>query len=235
METAYIFDVDGTLTPARGIMNKEFRESFLSFAQTHPVYLITGSDRPKTFEQIGFEIYEACRAVYQCNGAEVWEKNRRVRNHAWKPTYEHKKFLDNLIHHSRYPIKTSTHIEVRTGMINLSTVGRDCTQEQREQYFKWDQVNKEREVLRMLIEKEFDDLQVSIGGQISIDIYPKGVNKSIIGTDLHEDYELVFFGDKCQHGGNDYPLKMIIELGQYGKSFEVKDWNHTKELIEEIK
>lgn len=229
---AYIFDVDGTLTPSRGIIDEDFQKVFLAFAQKHPVYLITGSDRAKTFEQVGFEIYDACKAVYQCNGAEVWEGNRRVKSSDWKPSYEFKHFLENQVHHSRYPIKTSNHVEVRTGMINLSTVGRDCTQRQREEYYKWDQQNKEREVFARLIEKKYPDIQATIGGQISIDICPKGLNKSIIANDLHEEYELYFFGDKCLHGGNDYPLKMIIELGHYGKAFNVRDWKHTQELIE---
>jgi hypothetical protein len=34
------------------------------------------------------------------------------------------------------------------------------------------------------------------------------------------------------HGGNDYPLRMIIELGQYGKAFNVGNWMQTKELME---
>jgi phosphomannomutase len=232
-EKAYIFDVDGTLTPSRGVMDAEFKELFLAFAKEHTVYLITGSDRPKTFEQVGFEIYEACKAVYQCNGGEVWEGNRRVRNHEWKLSYEVKHFLDQLIHHSRYPIKTGTHLESRTGMVNISTVGRDCNQQQREDYAKWDAVNNERKALAMVIEKQFSDLQTAIGGQISIDIYPKGLNKSVIANDLNEEYELYFYGDKCNHGGNDYPLSMIIELGHYGKSFNVKDWNETMEYLKE--
>ena len=230
-QRAYIFDVDGTLTPSRGSIDNEFKEFFLSFAQKHPVYLITGSDRAKTFEQVGFEIYEACKAVYQCNGGEVWEGNRRVRNHEWKLSYEVKHFLDQLVHHSRYPIKTGTHVESRTGMVNISTVGRDCNQQQREDYARWDAVNGERKALAMVIEKQFSDLQTAIGGQISIDIYPKGLNKSVIANDLNEEYELYFYGDKCHHGGNDYPLSMIIELGHYGKSFNVKDWNETMEHL----
>ena len=231
-QRAYIFDVDGTLTPSRGIMDDEFREYFLSFAQKYPVYLITGSDQPKTFEQVGFEVYNACRAVYQCNGAEVWEGNRRIRNSDWKPSYEMKHFLENQVHHSRYPIKTDNHVEVRTGMINLSTIGRAANQRQREEYYKWDQVNRERIAYCKIIEKRFPDMQVTIGGEISIDICPKGLNKSIIADDLHEEYELFFFGDKCEHGGNDYPLRMMIELGQYGKAFNVGNWMQTKELME---
>ena len=181
---AYIFDVDGTLTPSRGVMDLSFREYFISFAEKNPTYLITGSDRQKTFEQVGEEVYNACKLVYQCNGAEVWEKNRRVKSSNWTPSYELKHFLQNRVHHSKAPYKTGgNHIEVRTGMINVSTVGRDCTTEQREQYYKWDLQNQERENLALLIENKFSDLNAVVGGQISIDVYPKGMNKSVIAND----------------------------------------------------
>ena len=40
----YIFDVDGTLTPSRGLMDTEFKKWFLKFNSENPVYLATGSD-----------------------------------------------------------------------------------------------------------------------------------------------------------------------------------------------
>ena len=48
MKLEYIFDVDGTLTPSRGTIDPQFKKEFLAFARTHNVYLVTGSDRPKT-------------------------------------------------------------------------------------------------------------------------------------------------------------------------------------------
>ena len=44
----FIFDVDGTLTPSRGTIDPEFKEFFMAFAKKNNVYLVTGSDRPKT-------------------------------------------------------------------------------------------------------------------------------------------------------------------------------------------
>ena len=52
----YIFDVDGTLTPSRGRIDKDFEKFFLDFTKKHNVYLVTGSDYEKTEEQLGEEI-----------------------------------------------------------------------------------------------------------------------------------------------------------------------------------
>ena len=49
----FIFDVDGTLTPSRGLMDSQFQQWFNDFCRAYPVYLVTGSDKPKTIEQIG--------------------------------------------------------------------------------------------------------------------------------------------------------------------------------------
>ena len=51
----YIFDIDGTLTPSRGRIDPEFETFFKSFINKNKVSLVTGSDRPKTLEQIGID------------------------------------------------------------------------------------------------------------------------------------------------------------------------------------
>ena len=58
MKIKYVFDVDGTLTPSRGKMNKHFAVWFSKFCQKESVYLVTGSDRQKTVEQVGAYIYD---------------------------------------------------------------------------------------------------------------------------------------------------------------------------------
>ena len=52
----YIFDVDGTLTPSRGKIDAEFLQFMLFFAGSNDVYLVTGSDRQKTLEQVGLDL-----------------------------------------------------------------------------------------------------------------------------------------------------------------------------------
>ena len=231
----FVFDVDGTLTPARQTIDPEFESWFYKFCEEKDVYLVSGSDRPKTLEQVGQRIYDACLGVYQCNGNELWYHNRRVKTNGWKPSYEVTHYLDNKLHHSPYPFKTDNHIEKRTGMINFSTVGRDANQKQRKAYYEWDQKHKEREHIADEFNRKFKDLHASIGGHISIDIYPRNANKAQVADDLKEVYdEIYFYGDRLEYGGNDYPLGLVIKLGELGKATQVNNWEHTWELLKEI-
>ena len=73
MKSKFIFDVDGTITPSRKKIQDDFGSSFLTFCRNHDVYLVTGSDRDKTIEQIGLSLYCACKRVYNCAGNDVYE------------------------------------------------------------------------------------------------------------------------------------------------------------------
>jgi len=235
-EECYIFDVDGTLTRSRGVIDEQFHEYLLNFAESNDIYLVTGSDRQKTIEQIGVKLYDKCLGVYQCNGNELWYRNRRIKTNPWKPSYELEHFLKNKIHHSRYPFKTDNHIEVRTGMVNVSTVGRAADKKQRKDYYDWDRINLERKNLCDDINRKFKDLHATAGGEISIDIAPKKADKSQAAYDLYKQYEfLTFFGDKCDHGGNDYSIALVIELGKMGIVHRVKSWEDTFALLRTTK
>ena len=74
----YIFDVDGTLTPSRGTIDPEFKKFFLKFANKHRVFLVTGSDKDKTVEQIGPDVYDSCMRVYNCSGNSRWIRDKEL-------------------------------------------------------------------------------------------------------------------------------------------------------------
>jgi Eukaryotic phosphomannomutase len=67
------------------------------------------------------------------------------------------------------PVKTGTFIERRTGMFNVSPVGRNCTQKQRDEFEAFDHAHGIRKALIADLEATFPHLglQYSIGGQIS--------------------------------------------------------------------
>jgi phosphomannomutase len=79
----FIFDVDGTLTPSRGIIDLNFKAFFNSFCLMNDVYLVTGSDKAKTIEQISEPTYNLCKRVYNCNGNDVWEGATHVHTNDW--------------------------------------------------------------------------------------------------------------------------------------------------------
>ena len=76
----YIFDVDGTLTPSRDRINEDFRVWFLEFAKWNNVYLVTGSDRSKTEEQIGEELFAKVECVYNSSGNTKYKNGVCVMN-----------------------------------------------------------------------------------------------------------------------------------------------------------
>jgi len=235
MKEVFVFDVDGTLTESRQPMDPEFKDFMLKFVENRDVFLVTGSDRLKTYEQLGFEFYEACTGVWQCNGNEFWEGSQRGPKNDFVVDYEFKKFLTNYVNSSRYPIKTGSHIEERTGMLNFSTIGRGATLQQREEYYKWDLKYHERILLCEQINHEYPKLLASLGGQISIDIAPRANNKSQVADILNKQYDHIhFYGDKMEYGGNDYPLATTITIGNMGTAYPVENYKQTWEVLKQL-
>ena len=71
MTTAFVFDVDGTITESRQWIPKKWSEPFTKLCQSEDVYLVTGSDFAKTKEQLE-DITKLVTASYQCAGNETW-------------------------------------------------------------------------------------------------------------------------------------------------------------------
>lgn len=229
----YIFDVDGTLTPSRGKINSLFKADFIKFCMNHSVYLVTGSDRPKTIEQIGHDTYYWCNLVYQCSGNDVWsgDENIETKQFVWPNGLN--EFCDYWISYSSYHTRTGHHKDVRPGLLNLSIVGRNATQEQRVDYAKYDQQHKEREHIARLVNEKFPGYEAIVAGETSIDITPVGSGKEQIVNKFSLDDKLIFFGDRMAPEGNDYKLAMeVASLG--GDVYHVKDWKQTWEVIKQL-
>ena len=67
----YLFDVDGTLTPPRQKIDGGFEIYFTEFAKKNNVYLVSGSDYNKTYEQLGFHVLDAVQGVFSSSGNEL--------------------------------------------------------------------------------------------------------------------------------------------------------------------
>lgn len=108
------------------------------------------------------------------------------------------------------PIKRGTFVELRNAMVNICPIGRSCTYEERLSFVAEDEKHGIRNKMVAAYQKEFSDygLSFAIGGQISIDIFPQGWDKTyclrhLVGEGFKEIH---FFGDKVQYGGNDYEI-----------------------------
>ena len=227
----FIFDVDGTLTPSRRKITSEFFPIFSNFARENDVYLVTGSDREKTLEQITSEIYNQCKRVYNCSGSDVYEGDKNVYRDDWKLPEDVRSFLYDELDYSQFMIRNGNHIERRLGGVNFTILGRaEDPFVGRDRYIEWDRQTNERQDIAERIRNQFPDLTVAVGGQTGLDIGPKGSDKSQILRDFSADDELHFFGDRMEEGCNDHSLGEAVKK-RGGYTYNVNGWEETRCVI----
>ena len=225
--------MDGTLTPSRKKIEHEFWAPFLIFCRHNDVYLVTGSDRQKTLEQLGLDICYTAKRVYNCSGSDVYEKDKNVYRDDWELPKEVENFLMDELAYSCFPIRNGLHIERRPGGVNFSILGRGKEPSiGRVEYMKWDKERLEREDIAGRLRNAFSNLSVALGGQTGLDIGPLGSDKSQILRDFSKGDELHFFGDRIEKGGNDHTLAMKIVENMMGVAYNVKDYTETRTILE---
>jgi len=227
----FIFDVDGTLTPSRQKMDPEFQKWFIRFQEHNFVYLVTGSDRDKTLEQVGNFVYNFAHRVYNCSGSDVWEQDKNIYTNDWHLPELPTEFLTQCMSESLFPLRTGLHFEHRPGMCNFSVVGRNATLGERKLYVKYDTEHNERNTIAKSFETMFPDIQAKVGGETGIDIFPKGSDKSQILRDFDPSDEIHFFGDAMHPEGNDYPLKKEIIDKDLGLCYNIRNWEETWKIL----
>jgi phosphomannomutase len=243
MKKIYIFDMDGTLTPSRREMTPDFEKFFSKWANKHTFFLVSGSNLEKIQEQVPQYILDLSEGVFTCGGNQLWLNNQLSYNHEFKPSEKLLSFLNEEIKKSKYPVRSGNHIEDRGSMLNFSIVGRDCSLDERLDYFEYDVKSQERADIATQIITKWDNLDAVIGGQISIDITPRGMNKSQVLNEVkkfYSDEEYIFIGDRTMEGGNDYPLAKIMNempncsVYQAGEPSAEDGYKDTQKILEQL-
>lgn len=212
-----LFDVDGTLTlPRQKISNQMNEFIFKELTKFVDIGIIGGSDLNKQKEQLCDDILLQCIYNFSENGLVAY-KNGNLIGKKNIVDYLGEENIKKIINWTlKYiadldiPIKRGTFIEFRSGMINISPIGRNCNKEERDEFEKFDKINEIRKKMISELNTEFShlDLVYSIGGQISFDLFPKGCDKTLCLNyiNLNEYDSIHFFGDKTEFGGNDYEI-----------------------------
>eukprot|EP00002_Diphylleia_rotans_P028813 TRINITY_DN5826_c0_g1_i1.p1 TRINITY_DN5826_c0_g1~~TRINITY_DN5826_c0_g1_i1.p1 ORF type:complete len:216 (+),score=61.71 TRINITY_DN5826_c0_g1_i1:59-706(+) len=210
-EVLVLFDVDGTLTEARKTITPEMK-AFLKELRNHvSIGVVGGSDLAKQKEQLGEDALEYFDYNFPENGVVAFKSGVAQPTESigtFLGEERLKKFINfslRAIAELDIPKKRGTFIEYRTGMINLSPIGRNCTYDERLEYYAYDLEHNIRPKLIQKLEQEFSDygLKYSIGGQISIDIFPIGWDKTYCLRHVKDAgyKEIHFFGDKTMEVG----------------------------------
>jgi len=230
--SVFIFDVDGTLTSSRQRIDFEFETWFADFCLDNEVVLVTGSDRPKTIEQLGNFVYSRVSRAYQCSGNQVWQYGKVIRESDWRLPESVHEYLSERLTQSHYPVRTGNHFEHRVGMCNFSIVGRNAKPLERNYYFNWDSEKQERADIARCVEQMFPDVSATVGGETSIDLYAKGCDKSQIVGDFDDEY-MIFFGDMICENGNDLTIARAIEA-KNGVVHSVQNWQETFQILVDV-
>ena len=229
-----LFDVDGTLTPSRGTIDPGFCAWLKNFTNDHDIGLATGSDVDKTIEQLGEPLFQAARYSFNCSGNEVYQQGRLIYQNPWTCPRDLHQWLEHRLYISPYRHRAGRHFETRTGMLNFSIVGRNARGVERTNYYEWDCLNRERELICSEINRRWPDCAAVVGGETGIDIFARGCDKSQIMRWLPSDEHLHFFGDRMDAAGNDHSLAQAILTANRGQCYHVRDWQHTWQLLQEL-
>lgn len=122
-------------------------------------------------------------------------------------------------------------IEDRGSQITFSALGQKATPEDK---YAWDPDGVKKAKLRDLAAPLLPGLEVRVGGTTSVDVTREGIDKAygmeklIDVLNISKD-DILFFGDKLQEGGNDYPVKAMGIT-----SLDVGEWEDTAHRLESI-
>lgn len=122
-------------------------------------------------------------------------------------------------------------LEDRGSQITFSALGQSAPVDAKS---AWDPDGAKKESLRAYAAQRLPDLEIRSGGSTSVDVTKKGIdkaygaNKLMLILDLGID-DILFFGDRLDEGGNDYPVKALGIT-----SIAVHGWEDTFAKLSEI-
>lgn len=212
-DVLFLFDVDGTLSESRAKATPETIDMLKKLRERVNIAFVGGSDLPKQIEQIGSDCLSIFDYGFPENGVQFYRGGELAESGSiieYLSEDGYKAVVNRilrLLSEVDCPVKRGTFVELRRSMINVSPIGRSCTREERNEFFDYDKKHKIRETLCKKMTEDFEEhkLQCVIGGQISIDVFPIGWDKTYSLQHVSES-TIVFFGDMTEKGGNDYEI-----------------------------
>lgn len=214
-----LFDVDGTLTPARQSVSPEMIDTLRALRKKVVIGFVGGSDLVKISEQLSFKgsnVVDDFDYAFAENGLTAYKLGTQLESQSFIKFVGEDRYKVLVNYILRYvadldiPIKRGTFLEFRNGMINVSPIGRNASIEERHDFESYDKKHGVRAAFVKALQNTFADygLTYSIGGQISFDVFPNGWDKTYALRHVEDEHfeEIHFFGDKTYKGGNDFEI-----------------------------
>ena len=254
-EKVFLFDMDGTLTPARERIDRNVIVALIRLSKHAKIGVVTGSDYDYVMQQMGvaFEIGGvSCDRIdiLPCNGTKKYEfgagKSYQMVSSADMIQEIGQESYNRILRYCsgwQWQIMveqrdlpfTGSFFQYRKSLLNWCPIGRAASAEQRSLWVEEDVKEKIRERYSRLLKSKLSEhnvnATVALGGSTSFDIYPTGWDKTF-ALKHYKGHEVWFAGDKCDEGGNDYHLYEALRSA--GRSFKVSEPADTIALIDKF-
>ncbi|ORD94716.1 PMM [Enterospora canceri] len=210
----FLFDVHGTLAVNKCQAPDGIRRMLGRIRESgHSLALVSGSSLREQVSQLGPDLIELFDYVFTENGAQFHKNGKLVRSRRLLDEIseeEYSRLINRILvilGETDCPVKRGTFVEMRESGVNVSVIGRSCSTAERVEFDAFDRKNGIRRRLVEQIRPLLDELGLdcAIGGQISVDIFPVGWDKTQC-LNMIEEGLIYFIGDKTEEGGNDHGL-----------------------------
>jgi len=247
-----LLDMDGTITPARGKVTSEMIVSLMDLGRRAKIGIVSGSNLDYIMEQCGDAIIRYGFAnhvdLLPCNGTKVYKfidgEYQEVYNASMREELGDKQYRRTLQvimelqarAITRFNIPIAGHfISCRGSTLNWCPIGRSASKEEREEFVSLRYKDSIRKTLikelKIALGRHSEKLEIVLGGQTSIDVYPSGWDKTF-ALKHYDDYEVWFVGDKCERGQNDFHIYHL--LNKIDRAFKTTGPTATKRIIDKL-
>jgi len=199
-----LLDIDGVVCHPQEPMSPEMAQKInLIHYKTHGnVYFVTGNTYTKAVDLVG-------GGKIFCNNADELREDGRL---LWRDEVTPPLPVIHELNLLRAEYNSPNNkIEWRgPRFANVCPLGRFATKEQRDNH---DASWRERWIKGVM--HDHPEIEASIGGQVSVDIYSKGADKSRAAKYINDlGKPFIFIGDKTTPVGNDYPIIKYCETSE---------------------
>ena len=243
MKKLLAFDLDDTLAVTKSPISDRMSELLTELLNHFDVCVISGGRYEQFQLQIINELHATPKQLGRLHlmptcGTQYYRYNAKAE--AWQRQYaeeltagQKKRVMAALESEAKrlnlWPQQPAGQvIEDRGSQITFSGLGQQATPEDK---YAWDPDGTKKHAVRDAVAPLVPDVEVRVGGTTSVDVTMVGVDKAygmqklIDELDIHLE-DVLFFGDKLEEGGNDYPVKaMGID------SLEVSDHRNTEQIL----
>lgn len=199
-EPCIIFDMDGPLTKSRETISFETVDALHRHFGRARLVLVSGASLEQISKQLGSAIELFSEVHPNCGnaGKQVWRFRRDI-------------IESDLVMLSDWRGEVSgPTIEWREGAFNFAACGQNASGSLRQEYSDWDTDVEDRLRMASILEQLHPEIQVTIGGRVSLDVTMRGEGKEQVDVPPGS----LFFCDSLgPHGGDEKLARKVLESG----------------------